>query len=354
MTTKHWGEIPKSPRSDFFMPDVTADIERSMDKFCLSEYQDETDVQTTEQIILPPMDPLMLYAISLHKYTNDMTEMIRVAELAMETNLIPPEDAAPLMPIMPEINVKHTRNCLNFMPKESTSLSCGWESELPELSDILVKKILSKCVAVMFAHIGFETTHQSVMDLLTDVLESFFQKFCCKVADAIEDEDKGVNQTGFPNAVERVLTETGMGGVKGLNDYYQNSVVKYISVLQKRCKELNDYYAMLLIPKSPSPTDKFSKIIRVKVEEDEDVIEMDNPEVHFAAFDGGTSVLETGYQLLNSLEAEENLQTLADATDENIQNLGDVTGEEATGIVFIPSEAEMSHVSPFTKRKRFK
>lgn len=66
------------------------------------------------------MDPLMLYAISLHKYTNDMTEMIRVAELATEMNLIPPEDAAPPMPIMPEIHVKHQRNSLNYIPKDFT------------------------------------------------------------------------------------------------------------------------------------------------------------------------------------------------------------------------------------------
>lgn len=37
----------------------------------------------------------------------------------------------------------------------------------------------------------------------------------------------------------------GMGGIKGLNDYYQNRVIKYINVLQKRCKELNNHYASL-------------------------------------------------------------------------------------------------------------
>ncbi|KAJ8961024.1 hypothetical protein NQ314_006006 [Rhamnusium bicolor] len=45
--------------------------------------------------------------------------------------------------------------------------------------------------------------------------------------------------------------------------------------------------------------------VRVKVEEDDDVVELDNREVHFTAFEGETSILETGYQLLNSLEAEE-------------------------------------------------
>lgn len=49
-----------------------------------------------------------------------MTEIIRVAKLATETNLIPPVDGAPPMPSMPEINIKHKRNNLNYMPKIHT------------------------------------------------------------------------------------------------------------------------------------------------------------------------------------------------------------------------------------------
>lgn len=46
-------------------------------------------------------------------------------------------------------------------------------------------------------------------------------------------------------------------------------------------------------------------MVRVKVEE-EDIAESDNPEVHFPSLEGevGLSSLETGFQLLNSLEAE--------------------------------------------------
>lgn len=44
------------------------------------------------------------------------------------------------------------------------------------------------------------------------------------------------------------------------------------------------------------------RVIRVNVEEDDDVIEVDNPQVHLA-IDGEFSSLDAGYQLLNSLEA---------------------------------------------------
>lgn len=34
----------------------------------------------------------------------------------------------------------------------------GWDTEIPELSEAVTKKILTKCVATMFAHIGFESS----------------------------------------------------------------------------------------------------------------------------------------------------------------------------------------------------
>lgn len=43
-----------------------------------------------------------------------------------------------------------------------------------------------------------------------------------------------------------------------------------------------------------------------KNEESNDMSESSNPEVHFTTFDGdSSSALETGLQLLNTLEAEE-------------------------------------------------
>ncbi|KAJ8985653.1 hypothetical protein NQ317_015149 [Molorchus minor] len=170
------------------------------------------------------------------------------------------------MPVMPEIDVKHKTNSLNFMPTNSTTFSSEQTVNIPELSEPVLRNIVTKCVAIMFAHVGFETTHQSVLDVMTDVLENFFQIICQRIVECVEAEERG-NGGDFPNVVEKVLTEMGMGGVKGLDDYYQNRVVKYINVLQKRCKELNDRYAVLLIPKAPSPVD--SKLIRVKVEEDQ-------------------------------------------------------------------------------------
>lgn len=49
--TKHWGEIEKTVK-ETYIPDVTTDIERSMNKFCLAEFDAEYENdQKSEQIV---------------------------------------------------------------------------------------------------------------------------------------------------------------------------------------------------------------------------------------------------------------------------------------------------------------
>ncbi|VEN59874.1 unnamed protein product [Callosobruchus maculatus] len=294
MSSKHWGEIEELENDT--IPDITADIQRSMDKCCLEKFDDDCDKEHTEHIILPPQDSQVLYTISLHKYVDNMTEMIRVAELATEMNVKPAEDAVPPMPIKIKKECSHKRNSLNYVPKDFTPFSCGLDTEYPELSEAIVKDLLAKSIATLFVHIGYETTHQSVLDLLVDIVEQFFKTICLKITKSVEDEDKG-NISSFPNIVEKVLTETGLGGIRGLNDYYQNRIVKYATVMEARCKDLIDHYSTMLIPRNDSGCDNK---IRIKGEDASEVIEVYNPEGHFT-LDSDTQVLESALQLLNLL-----------------------------------------------------
>lgn len=52
MASKYWGEIITEPQvNDLFIPDVTADIEKSMDKFCLAEYEDDGDREKVDNLV---------------------------------------------------------------------------------------------------------------------------------------------------------------------------------------------------------------------------------------------------------------------------------------------------------------
>lgn len=303
-----WGEIPEDPDDTPSLPDVSGDIKKAMLKDCLDDYPDGDNVLQVKDLILPPMDPLMIYAIQLHKWMNNITETIRVAELAIEMNVIPSADAKPPIPTMPDIKLQHKLNNLNFMPTPSPLESTESDGTLmvPEISEAIIKKILIKCVATMTAHIGFEESFQGVLDVLVDVLEQFLIKICDRFVSALNEEET-LNSGGFPNAMERVLVEMGFGGAKGLYDYYQCRILKYINVLQKRCQELDKHYSELLLPKSESPMGEIGKMFKAEIKEEEEQLEPDS-EMHFTEGD----VFTTGYQLLNSLEAVANMQGLSD------------------------------------------
>lgn len=69
------------------------------------------------------MDPLMLYAISLHKHANEMSKKIEVAKKAVRFHKQPPADPALQIPVMPEVNKQYTKNSINFVPKDFTYAS---------------------------------------------------------------------------------------------------------------------------------------------------------------------------------------------------------------------------------------
>lgn len=69
---------------------------------------------------LQPMDPLMLYGIQLHKYYNEIADMVQAAETVIELQqdaTVALCDSVPPMPPVPELTRLQARNSLNFIPK---------------------------------------------------------------------------------------------------------------------------------------------------------------------------------------------------------------------------------------------
>jgi len=333
MSVQHWGEFPKlitNSNNNFFMEEIKTEIERAMDPNSIPVMPDHE--LEMEHVILDPPCPLIQYAIKLHKHAAEMTDMIRVAELALESDLRPPDDAATPIPEMPDINFKHKRNSFNFLPVETSDFIEGKPVDYPELSNVTAKEFLSKSVVTMLAHIGFETTHNSVLLLLTDVLEMFMKKLCRKFKTECELEvTDGLG--GFACFPDKALTELGLGGMIGLHDYYQNRVIKYIGTLRKRSAQLIEKYKRLL-DNQDNPTNLEIKTETMNMTEN-------GAEMHITGMDDGLSSLAVGYQLLNSLEA----------------NLCD---DDSMGVGFPPSSTSMlsedmacsSSPTQYTKKKK--
>lgn len=277
--TSHWGEIIENETAGPAEAiDVSSDIERAITSDLFPNYNYDGDLMLRNlDINLPPMDPLVMHTIALHKYDNDMAEKINLADVAMDVMIMTPNDEDLLIPPMPEIQFKHKPNCLNFIPRDFTDFSKGIDVEMPELSKNVVREILNKCIATLFAHIGYETSYQSVLDVLVDVVDMFYKNLCTKLRETVEDEENH-QCTGFPNAIEKVLVDMGMGGAKSLHEYYQNRVIKYMHIMEMRCLESVDHYRKLLAVESPPPN-LFQEISEVKKEQDCDEI-IDVTDVH--------------------------------------------------------------------------
>ncbi|KAL1505339.1 hypothetical protein ABEB36_004928 [Hypothenemus hampei] len=258
LVVQHWGEIPNRVPEDEEesknVPDISEVIRKSMNHSCLEQFQDDENIMQIQDFNLNSTDPHVLYAIQLHKWMNNMVETIKSAEIASESNIMLPEDAKIPIPKTPNEILEFRRKLLKAK-KHNMELKKIEMVDVPELSESMVKQLLVKCVALMTAHIGFEDSYQSVLDVLVDVLDQFFVKICDRFTQALHEEED-LNAGGFANVLERVLVEMGFGGVSGLHNYYQNRVVKYVRKLEKRCQVLEKEYLSLLIPKAESPIEQ--------------------------------------------------------------------------------------------------
>lgn len=64
MSKKYWGEIPPKKKHDQAVTNIMADIEKCMDQFCLAEYQDESDIELTENIVFVDEFTVFMYLVS--------------------------------------------------------------------------------------------------------------------------------------------------------------------------------------------------------------------------------------------------------------------------------------------------
>nr|CAD7575606.1 unnamed protein product [Timema californicum] len=146
---------------------------------------------------------------------------------------------------------------------------------------------------------------QTVLDTLTDVADSLLNKFAVALHNAFERE-RLRGPTGFPDIVERVFHEMGLGSILNLHDFYQTRIIHYHNFLKEGCiSKTQSYIGQLKVYKSLRAGEKLTTMAEAE-EQDGNV-----PEIHFPAQADDSVVdqlqpsLETGFQMLHSLEQEQ-------------------------------------------------
>jgi len=172
----------------------------------------------------------------------------------------------------------------------------GGSSHQTEISRKECLSILRKSVIKISAHSGYTSAMNSALNLLTENAESFILNIASKLRSELDGSLKSNEDgNGWTDILEKVLVESGSGGILQLQEYYDNYVVKYNTRLLAHCRDLDEMY---------------KKEMNLCVDTD------NIPEMHFPSSEEGageslpnlaTPTLDVGMQMLQSLEASVDL-----------------------------------------------
>eukprot|EP00088_Acartia_fossae_P018448 TRINITY_DN2066_c0_g1_i3.p1 TRINITY_DN2066_c0_g1~~TRINITY_DN2066_c0_g1_i3.p1 ORF type:complete len:448 (-),score=125.01 TRINITY_DN2066_c0_g1_i3:86-1429(-) len=214
---------------------------------------------------------------------------------------LPPLPQAPVYPqLVPVTKPSKSNNNPTSLPgsaqpfKEEPDVKPDIGSEKPELSRSEYLSLLRRAVIKISAHAGYTNANESALCVLTETAENYIQNIARKLrAELDRSLECNEDGNGWSDILEKVLVESGGGGVLQLQEYYENYVIKYNTRLLAQCRELEEMYA---------------KEMKICLESGQDNI----PEMHFPSSDEGageslpnlaTPTLDVGMQMLQSLEA---------------------------------------------------
>lgn len=106
----------------------------------------------------------------------------------------------------------------------------GKGEPVTELSGPSCRQLLYQSVATVLAHAGFELAHESVLETLTDLVHEHYQRLTWLLRVAV-DREAQLGATPFPDVVEQVFHEMGIGSVLALQRFWQSRIKDYHSYM---------------------------------------------------------------------------------------------------------------------------
>ncbi|ESO89437.1 hypothetical protein LOTGIDRAFT_165034 [Lottia gigantea] len=213
---------------------------------------------------------MTLHTIRLIQYCKKLKQLIHSAQESKANDSDTTYPAAPPIPVLPEVKEKHKPlKPIPFIPPNHNSkFAQGIGDPPPVIDEISNHILLRRSVATVCAHTGFDTSTESVVETLTDILNEFYLNFTHHLR-AAADNAAFNSRLNFPDVIEQVYHEIGFGSITCLHDYYQTRVVRYRENLERQCHLLAQEYEKLQEPSqqksSASQPDTFH-VIRIKEE----------------------------------------------------------------------------------------
>lgn len=285
-----WGELPAremlkyNHTQEMITPDIIENIWRQViDDSNNSDCDYRIDKQP-EYLQLPMGNSHVLNTINLHQHLRTMEEDTMLGNITTV-------DSKDLE------HITDSKSMFHFPPLQTKRDKFKDSSTIHHLMPQTARSLLRHSVIALLAHIGFESSSDFAIETLTDIMDHFLRRMTCLFKVAVEHADQG-----FPDSVERVLLETGVGGVAALHNYYQEYVLKFEQNMRRKVEETMERQRTIQAANKIKleELDEFSNAYR-KVP----TLQLLDPKIGFPPS------LNAGFQMLYSLEHDElnNLET---------------------------------------------
>ncbi|XP_014488596.1 PREDICTED: uncharacterized protein LOC106751876 isoform X1 [Dinoponera quadriceps] len=277
-----WGELPAREmlKQEVITPDIIENVWRQVIDDSNNPDCDYRNDRQTEYLQLPMGNLHVLNTINLHQQLRTIEEGTVLGNMTM----VDSKDSQ---------NMTDSKNLFHFPPHQTERNKFKDCSTIHHLTPQTARNLLRHTVTILLAHIGFESSSDIAIETITDIVDHFLRRMTLLLKVAVEQKDHG-----FPDTVERVLVETGVGGVTALHDYYQEYILKFEENMKKKVEEMMERQRMVLDEAASKlqfeELDEFGNVYR-----EVPTLQLLDPEMGFPPS------LDAGFQMLYNLEQDE-------------------------------------------------
>lgn len=251
----HWGDLPLLPDTDSGIAAIEREQitkPRPVEVEAPKLYQPCGEIVKHESVKISDelQDPFTLHTIQLNQHAKKLKTFLLTSIQHQESGKSEKESrqntvASLHVPEIPEFPQKRKLDATTSIDPESMTKKRF--SPPPELSLSVTRKILKKSAGAICAHVGFETTTESVLDFLTDIVHEYYQKITLLLRKNV-DREAQTGHTGFVDVLEQTFQDAGVGSIVTLQQFYQNRIIGYHSSVLRRVQGLMDSYEKLHLP----------------------------------------------------------------------------------------------------------
>ncbi|XP_036398775.1 STAGA complex 65 subunit gamma [Megalops cyprinoides] len=321
---RYWGEIPVQAA-----PPSRSSFDLLQREFRQVEMQDPPLHQPSAHRPRPttmldiPSEPcsLTIHTVQLCQHARRLRGLLAAAQgqppaegagRLEEGDILPPRPPTPAVPddLLPlDSKAPHQPFQLRHSDPESDFYK-GKGEPVTELSWPSCRQLLYQSVATVLAHAGFESAQESVLETLTDLVHEHYLRLSRLLRVAVDREAR-LGATPFPDVVEQVFHEVGIGSVLALQRFWQIRIKDYHSYMLQVSRELSEEYERLV---NPEKAVEDSKPLKIKEEPMSDIAfpVSEEPEADLASGDQALPIGVLGApseRLAGGLEGENSPHT---------------------------------------------